>query len=321
MRHLFSGDRLTVVIAVFDSGRDWLLRSWIFIRDHWRYVHDFWHARSFSDRITIFLIPFSVAAVWLAYAAHRHARRVARASGVFAKPEPRILLFGKALDNSNSAIDLWCLVHPGKIADGAVYPLPFVIENHGDRVLRNAIFTFSSGAYGVLEDQLVVKGDSWPAVLADEFKRAVGPSEGAIKEASHRISDIPSKHAGIISELVRLIPTIDRPYSTKRTLPDGRRITLNFSFDIVVLCKVRLFSEDIDLKYSFNIAAMCAPSLRAARDVIAKKRNSDEKLQAKWKRIVFIKPKVLEHTLRQGRHKVFVFKPGAEVELLDVKYR
>lgn len=307
-------------LSFSDSLTSWFLQADRFTREHWRYVHHFWHVRSFSERVEILLlVPVSLIAAWLAYSANRHARSVARASRVFAKSEPKIFLFGRPLDAAEPAIDLWCFLHPGKFTDVAIYSLPFTIENHGDAALRDAIFTFEAGWEGVLEDRFVV-GEAKPAVMADELNRAVGPEEGHTKEASHRIPVVGAKSAGIVSELVRLMPTIDRPHKTKTKLPDGRGVTLTITTDIVVLCRVRLFNEDIHLDYPFKIAAIRASSLHAARDVIAKKRNENEEVREKWKRVVFIKPGVLQKRITHGRQKGFLYKPEAEVDLLDVKY-
>jgi hypothetical protein len=278
-------------------------------------VYSFWQHLSFTDQWTVIIItPLTVACAWYAYATYRDSRRVAEASGVFRKARVRMHLCGIALDD-DPQIDLWCFVHPGGFGDVAIFPMPFCIENQGDGALSDAIFTFEAGGESIIEE--AVPGSVRPAVMADEVKRAVVSVTEAIHEVSHRIPMIGPKGGGLIEELLRLEPTIDYPSSTKATTKDGIGIVVNFTFDIVVLCKVRVFNADLDQQHSFTVAALRGNSIEDARARMHEKITTSH---AKYKHVIFIRPTAVERTLQHGNKKGYIFKSQGTLELLKVRW-
>jgi hypothetical protein len=206
------------------------------------------------------LISALIATAW----ANRSNWALARATGAFARPDIRIMLFGQELLASSSPRhrELWCFLHPGDSSLPAIYPLQFQIANAGDKGTSELVVTLSSQKAFLASEEMRVTASIEPGVLKSGIRRAVSTT-GELRQISYALPALGPRTATQVKEPLALTASYRHPIAGEMRTKDEVRVKWAAEISYVAVVALVVFSTDA-AAVTRTVRIACLPAADSA---------------------------------------------------------
>jgi hypothetical protein len=139
--------------------------------------------------------------------------------------------------------ETWCYCFPDYAADTTCVMLRLQVLNKGEFTCDGAVLTVEA-ARDLLSAYSPKKGHqthtAYPAILKDDFKRAVGETDNLHRHVSYALPPIHPRTAVALDDFMFLGPTVDIPESTEVKTKDRKavamtwRMSLSWPMDLIL---------------------------------------------------------------------------------------
>ncbi len=182
-------------------------------------------------------------------------KQIAMDAGIYKKYRAHLAFQGIELSPETDSF-IWCLLHPGKPEDPALYQFAFDVINTGDGPLKDAVLTIDACEQCIPDN---VSGISVsPGVYEGMLKRSVN-TNGKMKQIAVMYPTIAPKAAVRAVEQFRFQPTIDVPMSVDVTTKDKVDLTLQLQVTASIFFVVTLMTPEHGCVMSRTLEFQCSP--------------------------------------------------------------